>query len=208
MRVDVVGPVCETGDFLALDRTLPDVARRRAARRARRGRVRLRHGVQLQHAAPAGGGRWWTAARWWVARPRETVDELFRRASRHDRRPTLTASEYRRRGPASRRHPDHRFRLAVHPAHRAPGARGARLLRDPPAVPHGRVDPGLEAQGHHPVGRPELGLRRERAHRRSRRCSSWARRCSASATACSSLAHLSGGKVKPAPTAASTAAPA
>ena len=33
-------------------------------------------------------------------------------------------------------HPDHRLRLAVHAAHRAPGARGARVLRDPPAHAH------------------------------------------------------------------------
>ena len=25
MRIDVVGPVCESGDFLALDREMPDI---------------------------------------------------------------------------------------------------------------------------------------------------------------------------------------
>ncbi len=57
IQVDVVGPVCETGDFLALDRSLPEVRAGRAAGGARRGRVRLRDGVQLQFAPQTGGGR-------------------------------------------------------------------------------------------------------------------------------------------------------
>ena len=34
MTADVVGPVCESGDFLALDREMDDVAAGRSARRA------------------------------------------------------------------------------------------------------------------------------------------------------------------------------
>ena len=60
-------------------------------------------------------------------------------------------------------HPHHRLRLAVHAAHRAPSARGARLLGDPSADAQRRVDPRLEADRHHPQRRPELRLRRERA---------------------------------------------
>ena len=49
--------------------------------------------------------------------------------------------------PAPRRHSHHRLRFAVHPAHRAARARGARVLRDPSAHAHGRVDPRVEAPG-------------------------------------------------------------
>jgi diaminopimelate decarboxylase len=77
VRVDVVGPVCETGDFLALDRVLPDVA-------------------AGEHLAVLGAGAYGFVmasnynsrprppevvvdrARWWVARPRERVDALYR----------------------------------------------------------------------------------------------------------------------------------
>ncbi len=60
VRADIVGPVCETGDFLALDRELPDVQRRRPSRRARRRRLRVRDGLELQHASAARGshGGW------------------------------------------------------------------------------------------------------------------------------------------------------
>jgi diaminopimelate decarboxylase len=75
--VDVVGPVCETGDFLARDRMLPALER----------------GERL---AVLGGGAYGFVmasnyntrprpaevlvddGRWWVARARETVDELYR----------------------------------------------------------------------------------------------------------------------------------
>ena len=74
--VDVVGPVCETGDFLALDRTMPDV-------------------VPGERLAVLGAGAYGfvmasnynsrprpaevvvDGATWWVARPRETVEELY-----------------------------------------------------------------------------------------------------------------------------------
>ena len=61
LRADVVGPVCETGDFLALDRVIPDVARRRVPRRARRRRLWLRDGLQLQRPARGRRRSWWTA---------------------------------------------------------------------------------------------------------------------------------------------------
>jgi diaminopimelate decarboxylase len=75
--VDIVGPVCETGDFLARDRVLPGLER----------------GERL---AVLGGGAYGfvmasnyntrprpaevlvDGGRWWVARAREVVDELFR----------------------------------------------------------------------------------------------------------------------------------
>jgi diaminopimelate decarboxylase len=75
--VDIVGPVCETGDFLARDRVLPGLER----------------GERL---AVLGGGAYGfvmasnyntrprpaevvvDGARWWVARARESVDELYR----------------------------------------------------------------------------------------------------------------------------------
>jgi diaminopimelate decarboxylase len=77
VRADVVGPVCETGDFLALDRMVPDVA-------------------AGEHLAVLGAGAYGFVMasnynarprpaevvvdgdRWWVARPRERVEELYR----------------------------------------------------------------------------------------------------------------------------------
>jgi diaminopimelate decarboxylase len=75
-RVDVVGPVCETGDFLALDRMLPG----------------LKSGEML--AVLGAGAYGFVMASnyngrprppevivdeggWWIARPRESVEELF-----------------------------------------------------------------------------------------------------------------------------------
>jgi diaminopimelate decarboxylase len=75
-RVDVVGPVCETGDFLALDRAMPGV-------------------IPGERLAVLGAGAYGFVMAsnynsrprpaevvvdgdaWWVARPRETVEELF-----------------------------------------------------------------------------------------------------------------------------------
>jgi len=77
LRADVVGPVCETGDFLALDRVLPDV-------------------TAGEHLAVLGAGAYGFVMasnynarprpaevivdgdRWWVARPMEPVEELYR----------------------------------------------------------------------------------------------------------------------------------
>jgi diaminopimelate decarboxylase len=76
IRADVVGPVCETGDFLALDREVPDVA-------------------AGDHLAVLGAGAYGFVMasnynsrpraaevvvdgdRWWVARARETVAQLY-----------------------------------------------------------------------------------------------------------------------------------
>jgi diaminopimelate decarboxylase len=75
-RVDVVGPVCETGDFLALDRELPDVAagdRLAVLGAGAYGFVMASNYNTRPRAAEVvvDGGRWW------VARPRERVEELF-----------------------------------------------------------------------------------------------------------------------------------
>jgi diaminopimelate decarboxylase len=76
IRADVVGPVCETGDFLALDREVPDVA-------------------AGEHLAVLGAGAYGfvmasnynsrprpaevmvDGERWWLARTRETVEQLY-----------------------------------------------------------------------------------------------------------------------------------
>jgi diaminopimelate decarboxylase len=77
IRADVVGPVCETGDFLALDREVPDVS-------------------AGDHLAVLGAGAYGFVMasnynsrprpaevmvdgdRWWVARARESVEQLYR----------------------------------------------------------------------------------------------------------------------------------
>jgi GMP synthase (glutamine-hydrolysing) len=67
-----------------------------------------------------------------------------------------------------RARPHRRLRRAVHAAHRAPRARAAGLLRDPPLhAPFDQLAPG--AARDHPVGRPRERLRRGRAHRRPAR---------------------------------------
>ncbi len=76
IRADVVGPVCETGDFLALDREVPDVS-------------------PGEHLAVLGAGAYGfvmasnynsrpraaevmvDGERWWLARARETVEQLY-----------------------------------------------------------------------------------------------------------------------------------
>jgi diaminopimelate decarboxylase len=77
VRADVVGPVCETGDFLALDRTLPDV--RAGDRLAVLGAgaygfvMASNYNTRPRPAEVIVDGD-----RWWVARPRETVEDLIR----------------------------------------------------------------------------------------------------------------------------------
>jgi diaminopimelate decarboxylase len=76
VRADVVGPVCETGDFLALDRLLPDV---QAGERL----VVLGAGAygfvmaSNYNTRPRPAEVVVDGERWWVARPREAVQDLF-----------------------------------------------------------------------------------------------------------------------------------
>ncbi|HEX5386004.1 MAG TPA: diaminopimelate decarboxylase [Gemmatimonadales bacterium] len=76
-RVDVVGPVCETGDFLAVDRTLPALAtgERVAVLGAGAYGFVMASNYNARPRPPEvviDGGRWW------VARPRETIADLAR----------------------------------------------------------------------------------------------------------------------------------
>jgi diaminopimelate decarboxylase len=75
-RVDVVGPVCETGDFLALDRMLPGLA-------AGDGLAVLGAGAygfvmsSNYNSRPRPPEIIVDGGQWWVARPRETAEHLF-----------------------------------------------------------------------------------------------------------------------------------
>lgn len=76
IKVDVVGPVCETGDFLALDRSLPGVGpgeRLAILGAGAYGFVMASNYNSRPRPAEVvvDGGSWW------VARPRETVEELY-----------------------------------------------------------------------------------------------------------------------------------
>jgi diaminopimelate decarboxylase len=81
-RVDVVGPVCETGDFLALDRTLPGLAEgdRVAILGAGAYGFVMASNYNSRPRPPEVAV---DGTRWWVARPRETPEALF-----HDERAT------------------------------------------------------------------------------------------------------------------------
>jgi diaminopimelate decarboxylase len=75
-RVDVVGPVCETGDFLALDRMLPGLAAGDALAVLGAGAYGfvMASNYNSRPRPPevvVDGGKWW------VARPRERVENLF-----------------------------------------------------------------------------------------------------------------------------------
>jgi len=76
VRVDVVGPVCETGDFLALDRALPDVAA--GERLAVLGAGAYGFVMASNYnSRPRPAEVVVDGERWWVARPRERVEDLF-----------------------------------------------------------------------------------------------------------------------------------
>ncbi len=76
VRVDVVGPVCETGDFLALDRELPNVAA--GERLAVLGAGAYGFVMASNYnARPRPAEVMVDGTRWWVARPRETVEQLY-----------------------------------------------------------------------------------------------------------------------------------
>jgi diaminopimelate decarboxylase len=88
LRADVVGPVCETGDFLALDRMLPGL-------RAGDGLAVLGAGAygfvmsSNYNSRPRPPEILVDGDRWWIARSRESVEDLYRgeRLSLEDRAP-------------------------------------------------------------------------------------------------------------------------
>ena len=76
VRADIVGPVCETGDFLALDRVLPDVAA--GERLAVLGAGAYGFVMASNYnSRPRPAEVVVDGDRWWVARPREVVEDLF-----------------------------------------------------------------------------------------------------------------------------------
>ena len=76
-EVDVVGPVCETGDFLARDRFLP--ALERGERIAVLGAGAYGFVMASNYnTRPRPAEVMVDGGRWWVARPREEVEELYR----------------------------------------------------------------------------------------------------------------------------------
>jgi diaminopimelate decarboxylase len=76
VRVDIVGPVCETGDFLALDRELPDVAA--GERLAVLGAGAYGFVMASNYnSRPRPAEVVVDGERWWLARPRERVEDLF-----------------------------------------------------------------------------------------------------------------------------------
>jgi len=75
--MDVVGPVCETGDFLALDRVLPPLER--GDRLAVLGAGAYGFVMSSNYnSRPRAAEVIVDEGRWWVARPRETINDLFR----------------------------------------------------------------------------------------------------------------------------------
>lgn len=75
-RVDVVGPVCETGDFLALDRTLPGLEAGDALALLGAGAYGFVMASNY-NSRPRPPEVIVDAGKWWVARPRERVESLF-----------------------------------------------------------------------------------------------------------------------------------
>jgi diaminopimelate decarboxylase len=75
--VDVVGPICETGDFLALDRALPRAAP--GALLAVGGAGAYGFVMSSQYnSRPRAAEVLLDGARWGVARARETLEDLMR----------------------------------------------------------------------------------------------------------------------------------
>lgn len=75
--VDVVGPICETGDFLALDRPLPSVDRGERVAVLGAGAYGFVMG-STYNARPRPPEILVDGGRWGVARPRDTLDDLTR----------------------------------------------------------------------------------------------------------------------------------
>jgi diaminopimelate decarboxylase len=75
--VDVVGPVCETGDFLALDRSLPPLER--GDRLAVLGAGAYGFVMSSNYnSRPRAAEVIVDEGRWWVARARESIEDLYR----------------------------------------------------------------------------------------------------------------------------------
>jgi len=75
-RADVVGPVCETGDFLALDRTLPGLEAGDALAVLGAGAYGFVMASNY-NSRPRPPEVIVEGAKWWVAREREKVEDLF-----------------------------------------------------------------------------------------------------------------------------------
>jgi diaminopimelate decarboxylase len=75
-RVDVVGPVCETGDFLALDRMLPGLLAGDTLGVLGAGAYGFVMASNY-NSRPRPAEVVVDGGRWWMARPREQVEELF-----------------------------------------------------------------------------------------------------------------------------------
>ncbi|HEU4588728.1 MAG TPA: diaminopimelate decarboxylase [Gemmatimonadales bacterium] len=75
-QVDVVGPVCETGDFLALDRVQPALAQGERVALLGAGAYGFVMASNY-NARPRPPEVVVDRGRWWVARPRETVEALI-----------------------------------------------------------------------------------------------------------------------------------
>jgi diaminopimelate decarboxylase len=75
-RVDVVGPVCETGDFLALDRALPGIAAGEWLAVLGAGAYGFVMASNY-NTRPRAAEVLVDGDRWWVARAREQVQDLF-----------------------------------------------------------------------------------------------------------------------------------
>ncbi len=77
LPVDVVGPVCETGDFLALDRVLPPLER--GDRLALLGAGAYGFVMSSNYnSRPRAAEVIVDQDRWWVARARESIEDLYR----------------------------------------------------------------------------------------------------------------------------------
>jgi diaminopimelate decarboxylase len=75
-RVDVVGPVCETGDFLAHDRMLPGLEAGDALAVLGAGAYGFVMASNY-NSRPRPAEVVVDGGRWWIARPREQLDELY-----------------------------------------------------------------------------------------------------------------------------------